>query len=99
MPPDAKFYRLKDSAATYYGGKRNLEASSVDNICDTDVYPLPHAPLFLNSRPSRAPSIPLAKIFGSMARDSDRNIISSKHSHRRLASCGYLQRGQTGPCN
>ena len=45
MPPDAWCYRLKDSAATYYGGNENL-SFSVDNICDFDVYRYPTAPLF-----------------------------------------------------
>lgn len=40
MPPDAWCYRLKDSAATYYGGNENL-SFSVDNICDFDVYRYP----------------------------------------------------------
>lgn len=54
MPPDAWCYRLKDSAATYYGGNENL-SFSVDNICDFDVYryPMHH---YFNSRPSKHPA-------------------------------------------
>ena len=37
MPKDAWCYRLKDSAATYYGGNENLWFS-FDNFCDFDVY-------------------------------------------------------------
>ena len=40
MPPDAWCYRLKDSAASYYGGNENL-SFSIDNICDFDVYRYP----------------------------------------------------------
>ena len=34
VPSDAWCYRLKDSAATYYGGNENL-SFSIDNICDS----------------------------------------------------------------
>lgn len=32
MPPDAWCYRLKDSAASYYGGNENLSFSMVSEI-------------------------------------------------------------------
>lgn len=62
MPPDAWCYRLRDSAATYYGGNENL-AFSVDNICDFIVYR--HPVLYLMElKTIDTPSIPLQKIFG-----------------------------------
>lgn len=62
IPKDAYCYRLRDSAATYYGGNENL-AFSVDNICDFIVYrsPLMH---LMELKTIDTPSIPLQKIFG-----------------------------------
>lgn len=62
MPPDAWCYRLRDSAATYYGGNENL-AFSVDNICDFIVYRRPVLYL-MELKTIDTPSIPLQKIFG-----------------------------------
>ena len=45
VPKDAWCYRLKDSAATYYGGNENL-SFSIDNICDFLVYRYPMNHLF-----------------------------------------------------
>ena len=63
MPPDAWCYRLKDSAASYYGGNENL-SFSIDNICDFDVYryPMHH---YFELKTIETPSIQLTKIFGS----------------------------------
>lgn len=62
IPKDAYCYRLRDSAATYYGGNDNL-TFSVDNICDFIVYrsPLMH---LMELKTIDTPSIPLQKIFG-----------------------------------
>ena len=63
MPPDAWCYRLKDSAASYYGGNESL-SFSIDNICDFDVYryPMHH---YFELKTIETPSIQLTKIFGS----------------------------------
>ena len=58
VPPDAWCYRLKDSAATYYGGNENL-SFSIDNICDFLVYRYPMNHLF-ELKTIETPSIPLA---------------------------------------
>ena len=65
MPKDAWCYRLKDSAATYYGGNENL-SFSIDNICDFDVYryPMHH---YFELKTIETPSIPLEKIKGQTA--------------------------------
>ena len=70
IPPDAWCYRLKDSAATYYGGNENL-SFSVDNICDFEVYryPLHH---YFELKTIETPSIPLEKILGKFDRDKQR---------------------------
>lgn len=62
IPKDAYCYRLRDSAATYYGGNDSL-TFSVDNICDFIVYrsPLMH---LMELKTIDTPSIPLQKIFG-----------------------------------
>lgn len=77
MPPDAWCYRLKDSAATYYGGNENL-SFSVDNICDFDVYryPMHH---YFELKTIETPSIPLTKILEALT-GTNRNIISSNIS-------------------
>lgn len=54
IPPDAWCYRLKDSAATYYGGNENL-SFSVDNICDFEVTAI-RCTITSSSRPSRHPA-------------------------------------------
>lgn len=67
MPKDAWCYRLKDSAATYYGGNENL-SFSIDNICDFDVYryPMHH---YFELKTIETPSIPLEKILGRFDRE------------------------------
>lgn len=62
IPSDAWCYRLKDSAATYYGGNENL-SFSIDNICDFLVYRYPMNHLF-ELKTIETPSIPLEKVFG-----------------------------------
>lgn len=62
VPSDAWCYRLKDSAATYYGGNENL-SFSIDNICDFLVYRYPMNHLF-ELKTIETPSIPLEKVFG-----------------------------------
>ena len=59
MPPDAWCYRLKDSAASYYGGNESL-SFSIDNICDFDVYRYPIRKDFWPVRP-RQTEIPQAE--------------------------------------
>ncbi len=67
MPKDAWCYRLKDSAAAYYGGNENL-SFSIDNICDFDVYryPMHH---YFELKTIETPSIPLEKILGRFDRE------------------------------
>ena len=90
MPPDAWCYRLKDSAATYYGGNENL-SFSVDNICDFDVYryPMHH---YFELKTIETPSIPLTKIFGSFDRDKQK-YHKLKHITDMAAAASY--KGQT----
>lgn len=70
MPPDAWCYRLKDSAASYYGGNESL-SFSIDNICDFDVYryPMHH---YFELKTIETPSIPLEKILGRFDRDKQK---------------------------
>lgn len=70
MPKDVWCYRLKDSAASYYGGNENL-SFSIDNICDFDVYryPMHH---YFELKSIGTPSIPLDKIFGRFDREKNR---------------------------
>lgn len=88
--PDAWCYRLKDSAATYYGGNENL-SFSVDNICDFDVYryPMHH---YFELKTIETPSIPLTKIFGSFDRDKQK-YHKLKHITDMAAAASY--KGQT----
>ena len=62
-PKDAWIYRLKDSAATYYGGNDQL-AFSIDNICDFLVFRGGHLVL-AELKTIDQKSIPLPKILGS----------------------------------
>lgn len=62
-PKDAWVYRLKDSAATYYGGNDQL-SFSIDNICDFLVYHSGHL-MLAELKTIDQKSIPLPKIFGS----------------------------------
>lgn len=70
MPKDVWCYRLKDSAAAYYGGNENL-SFSIDNICDFDIYryPMHH---YFELKTIETPSIPLEKIFGRFDREKNR---------------------------
>ena len=68
VPSDAWCYRLKDSAATYYGGNENL-SFSIDNICDFLVYRYPMNHLF-ELKTIETPSIPLEKVFGKYDKDT-----------------------------
>ena len=68
VPSDAWCYRLKDSAATYYGGNENL-SFSIDNICDFLVYRYPMNHLF-ELKTIETPSIPLEKVFGKYERQN-----------------------------
>lgn len=90
IPPDAWCYRLKDSAATYYGGNENL-SFSVDNICDFEVYryPLHH---YFELKTIETPSIPLEKILGKFDRDKQR-YHKLKHIIDMAAAASY--KGQT----
>ena len=90
IPPDAWCYRLKDSAATYYGGNENL-SFSVDNICDFEVYryPLHH---YFELKTIETPSIPLEKILGKFDRDKQR-YHKLKHITDMAAAASY--KGQT----
>lgn len=62
-PKDAWVYRLKDSAATYYGGNDQL-SFSIDNICDFLVYHSGHL-MLAELKTIDQKSIPLPKILGS----------------------------------
>ena len=70
MPKDAWCYRLKDSAAAYYGGNESL-SFSIDNICDFDVYryPMHH---YFELKTIDTPSIPLEKILGRFDREKQK---------------------------
>lgn len=94
MPPDAWCYRLKDSAASYYGGNENL-SFSIDNICDFDVYryPMHH---YFELKTIETPSIQLTKIFGSY--DPRKAAVSQAEAHHRHGHGGVLQ-GPDGPCS
>lgn len=90
MPPDAWCYRLKDSAASYYGGNESL-SFSIDNICDFDVYryPMHH---YFELKTIETPSIPLEKILGRFDRDIQK-YHKLKHITDMAAAAAY--RGQT----
>lgn len=90
MPPDAWCYRLKDSAASYYGGNENL-SFSIDNICDFDVYryPMHH---YFELKTIETPSIPLTKIFGSYDPAKQR-YHKLRHIQDMAAAAGF--KGQT----
>lgn len=90
MPPDAWCYRLKDSAASYYGGNESL-SFSIDNICDFDVYryPMHH---YFELKTIETPSIPLEKILGRFDRDKQK-YHKLKHITDMAAAAAY--RGQT----
>lgn len=62
-PKDAWVYRLKDSAATYYGGNDQL-SFSIDNICDFLVYHSGHL-ILAELKTIDQKSIPLPKILGT----------------------------------
>lgn len=68
VPSDAWCYRLKDSAATYYGGNENL-SFSIDNICDFLVYRYPMNHLF-ELKTIETPSIPLERCSASTTKQS-----------------------------
>lgn len=70
VPSDAWCYRLKDSAATYYGGNESL-SFSIDNICDFLVYRYPMNHLF-ELKTIETPSIPLEKILGRFDREKQK---------------------------
>lgn len=70
VPKNAWCYRLKDSAATYYGGNDNL-SFSIDNICDFIVYRYPMNHLF-ELKTIETPSVPLEKIFGKFDREKQK---------------------------
>ena len=90
MPSDAWCYRLKDSAASYYGGNESL-SFSIDNICDFDVYryPMHH---YFELKTIETPSIPLEKILGRFDRDKQK-YHKLKHITDMAAAAAY--RGQT----
>lgn len=74
VPSDAWCYRLKDSAATYYGGNENL-SFSIDNICDFLVYRYPMNHLF-ELKTIETPSIPLEKVFGKYDKLTEESTTS-----------------------
>ena len=90
MPPDAWCYRLKDSAAAYYGGNESL-SFSIDNICDFDVYryPMHH---YFELKTIETPSIPLEKILGRFDREKQK-YHKLKHITDMAAAASY--KGQT----
>ena len=90
MPPDAWCYRLKDSAASYYGGNESL-SFSIDNICDFDVYRYPMHNYF-ELKTIETPSIPLEKILGRFDRDKQK-YHKLKHITDMAVAAAY--RGQT----
>lgn len=93
MPKDAWCYRLKDSAATYYGGNENL-SFSIDNICDFDVYryPMHH---YFELKTIETPSIPLEKILGRF--DRERQKYHKLKHITDMAHAAILQ-GPDCPC-
>lgn len=90
VPSDAWCYRLKDSAATYYGGNENL-SFSIDNICDFLVYRYPMNHLF-ELKTIETPSIPLEKVFGKYDK-AERKYRKEKHITDMVEAMGYS--GQT----
>ena len=79
MPKDAWCYRLKDSAAAYYGGNESL-SFSIDNICDFDVYryPMHH---YFELKTIDTPSIPLEKDPWSI-RPGEAEVSKAQAYHR-----------------
>lgn len=90
IPSDAWFYRLRDSAATYYGGNENL-SFSIDNICDFFVYRYPMNHLF-ELKTIETPSIPLEKVFGKYDKAKCK-YRKEKHITDMVEAMGYS--GQT----
>lgn len=90
VPSDAWCYRLKDSAATYYGGNENL-SFSIDNICDFLVYRYPMNHLF-ELKTIETPSIPLEKVFGKYDKAKCK-YRKEKHITDMVDAMGYS--GQT----
>lgn len=90
IPSDAWCYRLKDSAATYYGGNENL-SFSIDNICDFLVYRYPMNHLF-ELKTIETPYIPLEKIFGKYDKAKCK-YRKEKHITDMVDAMGYS--GQT----
>ena len=90
VPSDAWCYRLKDSAATYYGGNENL-SFSIDNICDFLVYRYPMNHLF-ELKTIETPSIPLEKVFGKYDKAKCK-YRKEKHITDMVEAMGYS--GQT----
>lgn len=90
VPSDAWCYRLKDSAATYYGGNENL-SFSIDNICDFLVYRYPMNHLF-ELKTIETPSIPLEKVFGKYDKAKCK-YRKEKHITDMVEAMGYT--GQT----
>lgn len=86
IPADAWCYRLRDSAATYYGGNDNL-SFSIDNICDFIVYRHPICCLF-ELKTIETPSIPLDKIFGKWSKEKLK-YHKEKHIIDMVASTSY----------
>ena len=92
VPKDAWCYRLKDSAATYYGGNESL-SFSIDNICDFLVYRYPMNHLF-ELKTIETPSIPLEKVFGKYDKAKCK-YRKEKHITDMVDAMGYS--GQTAP--
>ena len=90
VPSDAWCYRLKDSAATYYGGNENL-SFSIDNICDFLVYRYPMNHLF-ELKTIETPSIPLEKVLGKYDKAKCK-YHKEKHITDMVDAMGYS--GQT----
>ena len=90
VPSDAWCYRLKDSAATYYGGNENL-SFSIDNICDFLVYRYPMNHLF-ELKTIETPSIPLEKVLGKYDKAKCK-YRKEKHITDMVDAMGYS--GQT----
>ena len=85
MPKDAWCYRLKDSAAAYYGGNESL-SFSIDNICDFDVYryPMHH---YFELKTIDTPSIPLEKILGRFDREKQKY-----HKLKHITDMAHLEK-------
>lgn len=88
VPPNAWCYRLKDSAATYYGGNENL-SFSIDNICDFLVYRYPMSHL-LELKTIETPSIPLEKVFGKYDKAKCK-YRKEKHITDMVEAMGYSE--------